>query len=420
MKIVIPGGSGHLGTPSPRSLRRAGHSVVVLSRNVGAPGRLWDGRTLGDWAEAIDGADVVINLAGRSVDCRYGAAAARGDPPLARRLDARDRRSHRPRRSIRRASGCRPARPRSTRIATTRRTTSAAGIIGGNEPDVPDEWHFSIDVARAWERALDDAPTPRTRKVKMRTAMVMSAARGGAFQALLRHVRLGFGRFGDGRQYMSWIHERDFVRAVRLADRPRSGRRRGEPRRAGAAAERGVHARAAPRRGARAWLIPAREWMVEDRRVARRAPSPSSCSRAAASCPKRLLEQGFVFDFPRLDRTRRAISARAGAAAVATSSGGRCRCMTVCLQPMTACARRDGPKAEETRNRILDAALRLFRERGFAETTMRDVATEAGVATGAAYYYFRSKEDLVMAFYLRTDQEARASCSRRPSPRRKI
>ena len=64
-------------------------------------------------------------------------------------------------------------------------------------------------------------------------------------------------------------------------------------------------------------------------------------------------------------------------------------------------------KAEETRNRILDAALRLFRERGFAETTMRDVAAEAGVATGAAYYYYRSKEELVLAFYVRTDQEAR-------------
>jgi len=75
-----------------------------------------------------------------------------------------------------------------------------------------------------------------------------------------------------------------------------------------------------------------------------------------------------------------------------------------CMLPPMATA-----KAEETRNRILDAALRLFRERGFEQTTMRDVATEAGVATGAAYYYYRSKEDLVMAFYLRTDEEARES-----------
>ncbi|HYR28611.1 MAG TPA: TetR family transcriptional regulator, partial [Thermoanaerobaculia bacterium] len=64
-------------------------------------------------------------------------------------------------------------------------------------------------------------------------------------------------------------------------------------------------------------------------------------------------------------------------------------------------------KAEETRAKILDTALRLFRERGFDRTTMRDVASEAGVATGAAYYYFRSKEELVMAFYLRTAEEAR-------------
>ena len=64
-------------------------------------------------------------------------------------------------------------------------------------------------------------------------------------------------------------------------------------------------------------------------------------------------------------------------------------------------------KAEETRARILDTALRLFRERGFEQTTMREVATEAGVATGAAYYYFRSKEELVMAFYLRTAEEER-------------
>jgi AcrR family transcriptional regulator len=69
-------------------------------------------------------------------------------------------------------------------------------------------------------------------------------------------------------------------------------------------------------------------------------------------------------------------------------------------------------KAEETRNRILDAALRLFRERGFEQTTMRDVAAEAEVATGAAYYYYRSKEDLVLAFYLRTEEEAAETFTR--------
>jgi AcrR family transcriptional regulator len=68
---------------------------------------------------------------------------------------------------------------------------------------------------------------------------------------------------------------------------------------------------------------------------------------------------------------------------------------------------RQTAKAEETRERILNAALQLFREKGFDETTMRDVAAAAEMATGAAYYYFRSKEDLVMALYARSAEEKR-------------
>src|SRR5215831_11359527 len=63
---------------------------------------------------------------------------------------------------------------------------------------------------------------------------------------------------------------------------------------------------------------------------------------------------------------------------------------------------RTTPKAEDTRRRILAAALDLFQERGFAETTMREIARKANVATGAAYYYFPSKETIVMAFYWQT------------------
>jgi uncharacterized protein (TIGR01777 family) len=214
MKIVIPGGTGHLGQILTESFRRRGDEVVVLSRNVEAPGaRLWDGRTVGDWAAEIDGADVVINLAGRSVDCRYGPKER--EEILRSRVDST------------RAVGeaiARAKQPPALWLQASTATIYAhrydapndeyTGIVDGHEPGVPDEWNFSIDVARAWEQALDDARTPCTRKVKMRMAMVMSATRGGPFHALLRHVRLGLGRFGDGRQYMSWIHERDFVRAV--------------------------------------------------------------------------------------------------------------------------------------------------------------------------------------------------------------
>ena len=91
------------------------------------------------------------------------------------------------------------------------------GIIGGAEPDAPDTWRFSLDVAASWERAVDESIVPHTRKVKLRAAMVMSPDRGGVFDTLLGLVRYGLGgRAGDGRQYVSWIHEEDFVRAVRL------------------------------------------------------------------------------------------------------------------------------------------------------------------------------------------------------------
>ncbi|HVG22938.1 MAG TPA: DUF1731 domain-containing protein [Thermoanaerobaculia bacterium] len=214
MKIVIPGGTGHLGQLLTDTFRRRGDEVVVLSRNVEAPARLWDGRTLGDWAEELDGADVVINLAGRSVDCRYGPKE-RGEI-LRSRVDST--------RVIGQAIA-RAKRPPALWLQAATATIYAhrfdaandehTGVIGGHEQDVPEDWHFSIEVAKAWEQALDEARTPCTRKVKMRMAMVMSATRGGPFHLLLRHVRLGFGRFGDGRQYVSWIHERDFVRAVR-------------------------------------------------------------------------------------------------------------------------------------------------------------------------------------------------------------
>src|SRR5207253_10592389 len=91
----------------------------------------------------------------------------------------------------------------------------ATGIIGGSEPDAPDTWRFSIDVAQAWEQAANEIDTPRTRKVLMRSAMTMSPDRGGVFDVLLGLVRRGLGgASGDGRQFVSWIHDLDFVRSI--------------------------------------------------------------------------------------------------------------------------------------------------------------------------------------------------------------
>ena len=89
------------------------------------------------------------------------------------------------------------------------------GEFGGEEPDAPPTWRFSIDVARQWEQAFSASPTPETRKIALRTAMVMSPEPGGIFAIILRLVRVGLGgAWGNGRQYMSWIHDVDFVHAI--------------------------------------------------------------------------------------------------------------------------------------------------------------------------------------------------------------
>ena len=80
---------------------------------------------------------------------------------------------------------------------------------------MPAYWRTSINIANAWEHAQCESPTPQTRKVALRAAMVMSADRGGVFEVLSRLVRLGLGgAIAGGKQYMSWIHEHDFVRAI--------------------------------------------------------------------------------------------------------------------------------------------------------------------------------------------------------------
>lgn len=221
MKIVIPGGSGQVGAVLDRAMTAAGHDVVVLTRRpVRERDVRWDGETLGPWAEAIDGSDIVVNLAGRSVNCRYTAANLRA------MMDSRVHSTRVVGEAI--AAAARPPRvwfQMSTATVYAHRfdapNDEATGVIGGTEPGVPAYWAYSVEIAKAWEREQEQAKTPHTRKVALRTAMVMSPDRGGVLDVLLRMVRLGLGGpIAGGAQYMSWIHDRDFVRAVEfLADR---------------------------------------------------------------------------------------------------------------------------------------------------------------------------------------------------------
>jgi uncharacterized protein (TIGR01777 family) len=103
------------------------------------------------------------------------------------------------------------------RHALDRPMDETTGELGGNEAGAPDTWNFSIRVAKGWERAFFETPTPRTRKVAMRSALTLSPDRGGIFDVLLGLVRHGLGGTqGPGTQFVPWIHEADFARAVEL------------------------------------------------------------------------------------------------------------------------------------------------------------------------------------------------------------
>lgn len=222
MKIVIPGGSGQVGRMLARAFAASGHDVVVLSRKPSEAQRRacysrivqWDAQHTGPWVDEIDGADVVINLAGRSVNCRYNTANRRAI------LESRVQST----RVVGDAIATAASPPGVWLQASTATiyghhydspNDEISGVLGGDEAGASAAWRFSTDVAKAWEQAAVEADTPRTRKVLMRSALTLSADRGGILAVLLRLVRFGLGgRAGDGRQYVSWVHEVDFVRAV--------------------------------------------------------------------------------------------------------------------------------------------------------------------------------------------------------------
>ena len=312
MKVVIPGGSGLIGTLLAKSMHADGHDVVVLSRGARpAPWRMtpWDGRTLGDWAREVDGADAVINLAGRSVNCRYTQANRREI------TDSRVDSTRVVGEAIARAE-----RPPPVWLQASTATFYAhrydapndeeTGVIGNTEGE-PDTWRFSIDVVRAWEQALDEASAPATRKVAMRAAIVMSPDRGGAFDVLLGLVRRGLGgRAGDGRQYLSWIHDEDFVRAVYWLSEIESVRGR-----VNLAAPNPLPNDEFMRALREAWGtrvgLPATRWMLEAGAWALRTET-ELVLKSRRVVPGVLLERGFAFEHPEWPAAARDIVARWG------------------------------------------------------------------------------------------------------------
>src|SRR6202050_3817614 len=217
LRIVIPGGSGQVGGILARYFHTQGHDVVVLARRATpVPWRIvnWDGASLGSWTSELEDADVLINLAGKSVNCRYTPANRRAIKESRIQTtqllgQAIGRSLHPPRLWMNASTAT------IYRHALDRPMDEQTGEIGGNEPNAPAKWRFSIDVATSWEKTFFNPVTPNTRKIALRSAVVMSPDRGGIFDTLLRLVRFGLGgTSASGMQFVSWIHDADFLGSI--------------------------------------------------------------------------------------------------------------------------------------------------------------------------------------------------------------
>jgi uncharacterized protein len=222
LRIVLPGGSGQIGRMLAAYFQERGHEVTVLTRGPYTASWQtvhWDGVRLGPWVETLEGADVCINLCGRSVNCR---ATARHRRELYESRIGPTRLLHEAMAGLKNPPGVWMNASTATiyRHATDRAMDEASGEIGGGERisrwrRAPAKWDWTVGLVKDWEDAFFGAPTPRTRKVALRTSLVMSPTPGSVFAVLSRMVRVGLGGTqGNGRQFVSWMHEMDFARAV--------------------------------------------------------------------------------------------------------------------------------------------------------------------------------------------------------------
>jgi len=299
-RVILAGGSGFCGHLLTKTLSADGCEVIVLTRSprataVSARQVLWDAKNMGDWTRELEGAQAVINLCGRSVNCRYTEANRRLI------LDSRVLSTRVLGEAISRCAEPPPVWLNASTATIYKhsfdREMDESGEIAGDK-DARDE--FSVEVAQAWEGALNQAQTPVTRKIAMRLAMVFSPAERTVFRVLRRLACLGLGGcMAGGRQFVSWIHEEDFCRAVAwllnhenlsgpfnlAAPNPVANREMMETLRRVVGAPFG---------------LPAARWMLEVGAFFLRTETELMI-KSRRVVPGKLLGSGFHFNFPRLE-----------------------------------------------------------------------------------------------------------------------
>ena len=300
MRIVIPGGAGQVGTVLARHFCSQGHDVTVLTRHPAAmPWRTlaWDGKTRGDWTDSLDGADVCINLAGRTVNCRYNASNRA--EILNSRVDST--------RILGQVIGSLAHPPRVWLNASTatiyrheleRPNDEFTGILGGDERRArPIPGTFPSALRRHGKRLSTKLPRRAPGRWRCGPPMTFSPDPGGVFDVFLSLVRRGLGgAVGPGTQYVSWIHDADFIRATEFLI--------GREEMDGAvnlASPSPLPNREFQRVLREAWGtrvgLPTTEWMIEIGTFLMRTES-ELVLKSRRVVPGRLLSSGFSFSFP--------------------------------------------------------------------------------------------------------------------------
>ena len=203
--IIIAGGTGFLGQVLEHYFTNKGYIIKILTRYPKQNNHVyWNAKDTGKWTKALEHAEVLINLTGKSVDCRYNAT----NKKLI--YDSRIDSTH----VLGLAINLCEKPPKlwiNSSTATIYRhsldveMTEKHGEIGHD---------FSMHIAKSWEEAFNSIINPKTRKIILRTSIVLGK-KGGALIPLKNLTKLGLGgKQGSGKQKVSWIHELDFVRAV--------------------------------------------------------------------------------------------------------------------------------------------------------------------------------------------------------------
>lgn len=205
MKIIIAAGTGFLGKNLKQYFRKKNHEVKILTRNPKLENEIfWDAKTLGTWKNELENADVLINLAGKSVDCRYNEK---------NKKEIYDSRINSTKILQTAIDECKsPPKTWLNASSATIYTHSETHLNTEKNAIIGDD--FSMNICKSWEKEFFKISNQNIRKIALRTSIVLGK-NGGAFPKFKQISKLGLGgKQGRGDQMMSWIHIDDFCEAV--------------------------------------------------------------------------------------------------------------------------------------------------------------------------------------------------------------